>query len=204
MDFMVGNGSYLYFMSLLIFFFIFFYKLKSSSIAVVMSITFSVIYILLASENSMNPYLNPLNFMMYFSLGILLAKYDLFETLIKKSKSHRTYIILSYTLFILLLTNKSIVIHYWDPLIIPLQMFSLLAIFSVINYFKDAKIMRDIGKATLYIYLLHMPFAGIMSHVILYVDNYVLTIIAPLIIVFTTYYVIVVFRKYTKMVNCIK
>lgn len=186
-DFIFGNGSYLYFMTVLLIFYILFYKFRNNSYFIVISFIVSLLYVAvpfgLYSNAKMPLYMFPLNYMLYFSFGLFLAQKNLLKKFIEKCIHYRTIIAILYIISLFVLINNDIL--YPENLLFKLL--GILLVFAYINQISKLSFSKSIGENTLSIYLLHMPFAGAVSYLANIVDNIFVWAISPVLILILTY-----------------
>lgn len=163
-NFIFGNGSLFYYMSILFILYISMFYIVKSKITIYIVIALSSISIYLTASGvfaNINLYLNPFNFAIYFALGILLK--DNLEKIIDLSTSRRNIIALIFIIMLFITATKNMG-GYAGVMTIPFSIISFLSIISIINS-KLIEILniKSIGEFSFTIYLLHMPIAGIIN-----------------------------------------
>ena len=173
-NYWIGNGSYLYFLSVLTVLFLIYYRLGrygwfhflmiALSFASILLTVLEVIPVEVSMEKwlftSYNPYLNPLSWAGFFSAGALLKKYAILEKWYALSKPIHAgigAILLAGWLALALLSND-LLNYYWARfgLLNELLLFGvLLEVVFLLPEFVT-RLLAPIGKWTLPIYLLHM------------------------------------------------
>ena len=112
-------------------------------------------------------YLVVLNWIQYFSLGFLAQKNESdLENFIKRYGRYKYFIPLAFFFIIIILSLLEKRIEYWggiNPLIGLMGSISAVVLSSLIND-KAGNIVTIFGKQSLFIYLWHMPFAGIIAN----------------------------------------
>ncbi len=173
-NYLIGNGSYLYFLSVLTILFLVYYRLHRylwfhflmiglSLVSIFLTVV-EVIPVGVSAEKwlftSYNPYLNPLNWAGFFSAGALLRKYRLFERWYALPKLVHACIgvfLLAGWLPLALLSNESLN-YYWArfSLLNELLLFGFLLEVVFLLPETVARLLAPIGKWTLPIYLMHI------------------------------------------------
>lgn len=178
--FLLGEGSLFYYMTILCILYVVNFYIRKHLIGLIVIVLISSISILLTAlgylEN-INLYLNPLNFAIYFVIGIMLK--DKWGKLLEICQQY--YIVLLGILSILLVvatyTGQG---GYTGMLTIPISLFGFC---GVVGSFRKDKIeiMQEIGKRSFSIYLLHMPIAGTVN--ILFNKLGIFMLIKPLVVI---------------------
>lgn len=162
--FLLGNGSYLYFLTNLLLYFLVFYWIGKRGKAVLplcilaAGISYGGLVAQVHGWNSFStPYLNPFNFLLYFAVGFLLGqkkKEGVFPSWLKR--------ILPLAL---LLPLSPMTFSYWENELTPLWeflfIFATLSLACICPLLLKQWMMR-LGKQSFAFYLLHMPFAGVV------------------------------------------
>lgn len=161
--FLLGWNSLYYFMTMLIFcffLFIFYGKNKWVSFAVTLISLLWIVFIGSSSYNLKAPYMNPMNWIGYFGIGVILGK--------RQWKIHKEYLqkvdIIIIGLNIVLLIYLSLeyyVMNYWDRFFFPFIVLQVIVCWNISIWIENRTcfIKRTLlkwGKDSFYIYLLHM------------------------------------------------
>lgn len=205
--FLLGQQTYLYFMTILTICYSMNFYFKKNNKILLLWILLTAASIVITSYEliSINPYLNPLNWVGYFAFGILLSNNygninGIFLKLINKSGYWSPIILVSismYSLISMILRNQSPT--YWS-LYGLIFAFSLIALFFILlEKNKTIYSLVRLGRNTLSIYLLHMPVAGVVNSVFTYFDNYI--IIKPFFVIALTILIIEVLKYLAKIVG---
>lgn len=197
-DFLVGNGSYLYYLTLLIIFYLLFFYTAKNKMFVFSMIILSVLSIVLTSIGvlkAINPYLNPLNFMCYFGFGLMIANKNV---LLKIAYKCANYKLLLSSLFVsgLVLTQMlDITSGYWGYATLIMQPIATLMIFgfATMRFVYGEKII-ELGIESFAIYLLHMPIAGLITFIFNRYNLWLLTLLRPLIVIGITIVFIYIYK----------
>lgn len=183
--FLIGNGSYLYFNTILLFMFAVFYWIKNSKgqyVLLVMSIVMVTYQSLILRSYSNFTYLNPLIWCGWFSIGQILRNVEADLNFVFK---YRFLWYSMYLLIILCMSYRHRSIGYWSPGAIVVE---LAAIFVCMNLAKrGGTFLGWIGRRTYLIYLLHMPVAGVISNMMnRFSFTAIITILRPAVVVLLT------------------
>lgn len=205
-DYVIGNGTYLYYMSMLSVNYLLFFKLKHNKGILYLSIMFSFLCFL-GEYNGIyivkNPYVNILNWCGYFSVGILIAKCNILDKIVFYSKKWNKLFSASWILFViyLILFEK---FSYWNKLYIPFELISIMNLVYYSNRLNRNKILIDIGKQSYAIYLLHMLLVGLINYSFVFFKIEFLLLIKPIIILIIMYILILFIKKLSQKlhINC--
>lgn len=184
-NFLIGNGSYLYFNTILLFMFAVFYWMRNSRgryVLLLMSIVMVTYQSLILKSYSNYTYLNPLIWCGWFSLGQILRNVEVDLNFVFK---YRFLWYIMYLLITLYMSYTHRSIGYWSPGAIVVE---LVAIFVCMNLAKrGGTFLGWIGRRTYLIYLLHMSVAGIISNMMnRFSFTAVITILRPVIVISLT------------------
>ncbi|MCD7791354.1 MAG: acyltransferase [Bacteroides thetaiotaomicron] len=206
-NFLLGNGSYLYYLSILIllyaiFWFIPCFRYTSVQIACIAVSLVSIIWFpdLLGSTS----YVNPFNWIGYFSVGMLLQqKKDFLKHSDMKWRICRWCIYIVTLFYIILLTASNVEGTYFGGLHIVgciLGGMSLLLLGQEISK-KDNRIHKVLmlaGKNSLFFYLWHMPVAGIVARIMNYGFFVNFVFVRPLIVFSAVYVALLITNRLMK------
>ena len=187
LNYLLGNGSYLYYLTLLtIFYFLFFYTLKNKMF-ILSTIILSILSIVLTAMGlleDINPYLNPLNFIGYFSVGIIIAEKNNLLNIAKKIANYKLLLVSIYIVLLLLIRSFGVSAGYWGYATLLVQPVAICSVLSLatIGFIYNDKILQ-LGVQSFSIYLLHMPVAGVVTFIFNHFDWWILTLVRPLIII---------------------
>lgn len=179
-NYMIGNGSYLYFLTVLVLIFLLYYRLYMYDlfnyimIAVsIFSIVFTSLEIIPSEANAekmiftfYNPYLNIFNWTFFFSAGVLFQKYGFLQKWFNfKFLVHLVILLCVFIgwLMLVILSNE-LYNYYWFNLS-PINEILLFIIFVESAFLIPKSIcgfLIPVGKLTLPVYLMHI---SIVSHV---------------------------------------
>lgn len=193
-NFLIGNGTYLYYLSILFMLYAIFWKLKNKKILIVL-LLFCITSRCFGFNFLPNivPGLNPFNYMHYFIIGILISREFTFLDLAKKVNNK--IFLLSIVLFMLISIVNILVDNEYN-----LSIFKILAGIMILFKLSTIKYLYNnlfisIGKESFAIYLLHMPIAGITVAITNLIGNGLLTLIRPAIVIAIVHVAIMIYKK---------
>jgi surface polysaccharide O-acyltransferase-like enzyme len=203
--FIIGINNYTYFLTVLLIFFLAMLKSKYSMqfifICVILSVT-SLILTTAGVFETINPYCNPLNWLIYFIIGILFQKHNLLRDIALLAKKY-----IDVTLIIFIALNIAFVVfrmkvNYWSIggyLYIFIGFYLLLGIIS--KYHTYLTKLVPIGKESMTIFLIHSPFAGILVYLTNRFDLWFVLPFRPFIILFAVLLLIRLYKKFAIYFN---
>lgn len=204
-NFIIGNNSYLYFLSLLMLFYIIFFGNCKNMILIYCSIIMSVINIILTASgylSEINPYLNLFNFIIYFAIGLFISEKDILLEIANKCRYHIKILICAYIILIFLTNILGISSGYWGYATLIIQPIAILVIFGLSTYKKLYNdIILRIGCESFSIYLLHMPIAGIITNIFNKLNWWIITLFRPIIVIIITMIFIYFFKYISNKLN---
>ena len=171
-NFIIGNRSYTYYMTMLFTFFVVFsFRVLTKNAVLLVSIGISLITVfLIPSALFPTPYLNPFNWIGYFALGILIRnnKERLMEH--RNHVAHYGWIVI--VAYVVLLTYQVLNENggsYWQGVNVIVSWCGAACIFEIGFAIKrTSKRMKSgisfFGRNTYFMYLWHMPIAGIIAN----------------------------------------
>lgn len=210
-NFVIGNGSYCYYMTILMLLYLIFtvFPFMRTNIA------FSVCEIITVLSSvcfyqwgNFTPYLNILNWIGYFALGMQIRKNRAIFVQISKKILQRKYVwICLYLLIIIFQVYRGSGSWYWKGFHVIACWSGAIAIFSIANMLcsqKDNLVGRFIfalGEESFAIYIWHIPIAGIVANVMSkgILVNFV--IIRPIIVAVIILFVLLFAKKMFQKVN---
>ena len=202
-NYVIGNGTYLYYMSMLSVNYLLFFKLKYNKRVLYLTILLSFLCFL-GEYNGIyiieNPYVNILNWVGYFSVGILIAKCNILDQIVFYSKKWNKLFIASWILLViyLILFEK---FSYWNKLYIPFEFISIMMIVYFSNRLNRNKILINIGKQSYAIYLLHMLLVGLINYSFVFLKIEYLLLIKPIIVLIIMYILILFIKKLSRKLH---
>ncbi len=193
LNYMIGNGSYLYYMSMLficylIFRFLPFMRtIPALIICIILTIISTMFFY---SPFNRSPYMNIFNWVGYFALGAIIRKYQTkVDAILKSLIKWRFVVYLLYIAVLVFQLWRGEGGWYFKGINVPFCWIGAVALIVMgikIEQFEKTPIKSIIGilgKNTLFIYLWHMPIAGIVARLMSYSYLSYLMLVRPLIIV---------------------
>ena len=177
LNFVFGNGSYCYYLTELMILYITFIILSflRTNVGLLLCEGVTIIFsIWFWKYSDINPYLNILNWIGYFALGIQIAKYPTIWSHVKNiicTKFFSSSIVLGYMILLGYQIYNQKGGSYWDGInvIACWSGATTLALFAhyLVNVknCKLSKIIHQIGVDSFAIYIWHMPIAGIVARI---------------------------------------
>lgn len=180
--------SHLYYLTILIICYFLFWKIRKCKYCLLVMSLLSVVSIILTGYGCLPiyPYINPLNWVIYFILGLTIKQYDLLVQLVSFCKKWFIWITGGYIgLFVLYFINGSY-ISYWKHAAIIAEFIAIALIFGASAYGLNGKIkgmLIDVGKMSFSIYLLHTPFAGFITFTFNRYNLWYISLLRPFIVI---------------------
>ena len=185
----LGNGTFLYYMPVLMFCFVLFYKNNTTTLSV--AILVNVASIVLTAAGVVKPiietlhitsYLNPLNWIGFFAAGMLLQRINEERILFFLKRYRYLFIVVFVICFVFALVFEDIKLDYFSYLAIPYEVVGILAVFSVSTFvITDKKFFSYLSSSSFTIYLTHMIFIGVLDGYLAKVA--ILRLLSPFVII---------------------
>lgn len=165
---LVGSNCYLYFVTILFLIIVLYHFYENNYIYILLGVVCIGLYEshLLHYSYPLTPYLNPLNFIIYFALGHLIRQNNLWR---KISNGNALIGCLSAVIIVCLFLAKDFWIHVWyfDLISVPVNVLVILLCVNLTGIIHNIHTQAiSIGKCTYVIYLSHMPIATTLNKVI--------------------------------------
>ena len=151
-----------------------------------------MIGIILAGEgyvwgrNTVSIYLNPIYWMGYFILGILIQKHSWMDRIRKFSNKSFLYMLVIWGSLCTVHYLGKIEWTYWSRYALFNIATEFIVIIGLAEQINRARIMAhmvEVGKESYSIYLLHQLFVGIVVNISNYINWSILTILRPILII---------------------
>lgn len=187
MLYIIGKGSFFYYMTMLILCFVIFYRTNIVLEISAILITIISVYLTAAGklENMINAcnitdYLNILNWIGYFAIGSLLKRVST-DNLLKFFDKTKWAMLIIFLLAFSFLSMNNIDSSYFSYIGPPFHIIAASAIFSIstIKAF-DKKVLHTVSNMTFGVYLIHMVLIAILNDI--YLTNTVLQLLSPFIV----------------------
>lgn len=178
-NFVLGNGSYCYYLTVLMLLYIIFtlvpFMRKNAALLVCEGITV-ISTIWFYNIGGMNPYLNILNWIGYFALGVQISGNQEIWKKIKNGINKRflAFCVMSDVCYVLVLIYQLYHLKgggYWNGINVIACWFGAIALVLIAVRIENAKdnwfkrVIHQAGIESFGIYIWHMPVAGIIAHI---------------------------------------
>lgn len=192
------DGGYLYYLTVIVIFYLIYFYTAKNRLFVYFTMVLSVASILATGLDlydliipfQIDPYMNPFNWMLYFSIGLLIQKYDLMPRLGMMLASLKYLVLLSVLLFgsIIAIVCSGTILSYWKIFFIPVEAMAFLVVlgWAYVLSQRESGFYVSIGLESFSIYLLHFPFAGLVANLLNRIDLWWTTPLRPLIVLIIT------------------
>jgi fucose 4-O-acetylase-like acetyltransferase len=204
-NFVIGNGSYLYYMTILFLFYILFFFIKDNKWGILSMAIVSLLW--MTAQGVYNPlleiiypYLNPLNWLLYFALGVYFQYYFKAEKALDFVERYK-WVFIGVGLIAFIIPNVlQYKFTYWKLLfpVFEIACFMGMLALSTVKWMQN-KVFLDIGKNSFSIYLLHMPIVGITNLVLI---HYLVYCIRPFFVLAVIYACVVVYVFICRKLKC--
>lgn len=183
--FFIGSGSYCYYLTVLLCcYLLFYFKIMRSRIVLILCELCTLISILFFYSKGISSYLDLTNWIGFFAFGIHINEFSNdFKNIVALINKIWFVILISitYVALVILQIFSGNHISYWGYRNVPVVIMGSLCLFLVsglvVKFEIFAKKVGFMGKNSLFVYLWHMPFAGISTKFLPQI-----TILRPLII----------------------
>jgi len=167
-----GNGTWLYFVLVLLFCFILFFYVYKNKNAVLTIITIGIVNIIATSMGLVNiPFItnlqNPLNWVCFFGMGILIRNHI-------RIKWNDVYGYVALALIIIcsvVYIKTDITADYWSPLSIIIEFSAVAFSYLLATKIKKIHLIEQFGIYSYPIYFLHIQVGGILYKVTSIVED---------------------------------
>lgn len=155
--------------------------------------------------SSIYPYSNPMNWAVYFLTGIMVGRYQLLSRLISFSKKYFPVSVILYLLILIFYLMNGEAIHYWKYAAIPAEITAFLLVLGastlLLKYKRISRGLIFLGKISFSVYLLHAPFAGIITNLFNRFELWFLTPSRPFLVIGITILGIQLVRYVSKKIG---
>lgn len=205
-EFIIGNGSTMYYITMLLVMYALFVIIKSKYILVLLlcicsglSIIASCIGHNVLNAWFINSYLNPFNWILYFGAGLLVHKTHSMLPIVKLCKTLFPIITLLYILMLGLHYKNEWTWTYWSRWAVLNILIQLMWCFGAAYYvYKHIPLKEHIVRVGMYsytIYLCHQLLVGVLVKLTNMFDFFYLTLLRPVIIIAFMYIGISMIKK---------
>lgn len=164
---MIGKGTWLYFIPVLLELLIIFTFAKNKVILFIIAIVSIASNILVICgygyHSYVTPDMNPFNWAIFFLLGMLWKKYE--EQITSVLRKWKYVIFLFFIVWSAVYLFAAQSVTYWNRFSIPFEISGIYVLLRLAYVTRNIKPMQTIGMNTLFIYITHMVMAGwVMNH----------------------------------------
>lgn len=164
---MIGKGTWLYFIPVLLELLIIFTFAKNKVILFIIAIVSIASNILVICgygyHSYVTPDMNPFNWAIFFLLGMLWKKYE--EQITSVLRKWKNVIFLFFIVWSAVYLFAAQSVTYWNRFSIPFEISGIYVLLRLAYVTRNIKPMQTIGMNTLFIYITHMVMAGwVMNH----------------------------------------
>ena len=212
-NYLLGNGSYLYYLTILMLCYILIYFLPPKDKIYYILIGINIVSVLLTSFNILpkevyknkmiftylNPYLNILNWIGIFAIGVLIKRHNLLEKMQERLEKNWILILLAIAIIGIILILCKQTTSYWNLLTILIGIIGFVAVITISLKLTKINLLVDIGKKSFHIYLIHLLFLEKLNQI--YTANSIFAIIRPVITVLIIYMLVLLGQKIAKLLN---
>lgn len=206
LNWMIGNGSYLYYLTVLLLLFVIFYRTNTAIL--ISSMVVTLVSLMLTAVGVWDPiikflhitnYLNVLNWVGIFALGILMKRIAP-EKLFAFFRKSRWIFAVAFLVAVVVICLLDIPTGYFSYIGIWLELLGVLAIFGVSTIpVLSNRLFADISNMSFTIYLIHMMVIGVFDSV--FNVNVITQILAVFIVICICYVSLSICRWLIKKVK---
>lgn len=201
-SFIIGNGHSTYYLTVLMILYVLFSYNRQNIIKISLIILLSIICNYLTYSNllfqsyNINPYLNFLNWAIYFSIGLLLYQFNLFDKIGNLFSKYLFIATLIFCSFIYYQAQNEISIYYWSKFALINSILFIFISIGISKRMENLNLFKRIGRESFSIYLMHELLVGTVIYVSNLCPNWIFVIIRPIV-------VIAILHIFIKFVNII-
>lgn len=201
-NFIIGNGSYCYYMTMLMILYMIFtiFPFMRSNMACLICEIITMVCCIVPQQTEISPYLNILNWIGLFALGLHISNNKAFFEKIAihiLEKKWRFFLIYFILFSAQIYSDRSG--WYWDGFNVIICWGGALTIFIIASCLKKSKwiggILQTIGEYSFAIYIWHMPIAGIIANLMSKSKLLWMIILRPVIVIAMVLAIFLCFRK---------
>jgi len=188
---MFGVLTWYWYLPILLFMFVMFKGLQKKDVALVLCVIVMVLSVMLSAFGLIpytiyfNQYLNPLNWIGFFALGILIRKHGWLDELIgwRPTTMASLVFFVSIVLSVIYGQDKA----YIDYFSLPCELSGGMIFLNLSVLLENVGALKDIGRKSLFIYLVQMQPAGIINTRLPYTPLFF--ILRPIIVLIVLYFI---------------
>lgn len=207
----LGNGTYLYFLTMLMLSYVLMYFIPKKQEYILIAV--NIVSILLTSLGVLpqvvnttklafcyfNPYLNVMNWIGVFAIGVLIRRKNFLEIIKTFLKDKVILISISYAILFAILCLFKLNISYWNLLSLIIGVLSFVAVLSISLRLSNINWLVDIGKKSFFIYQIHALFVSIFRNIL--ANSNVFAILRALVIVLTIYFIAILGQRIARFIK---
>ncbi len=188
-----GNGSFLYYMTVIVICFIVFYRYNKFTLCG--AILINIASVIFTATGLLKPiidvlhisdFLNVFNWVGFFAAGMLLQQIDEHRLLAFLVKYRILFIIAFGVCFVVSIIFKDVSFTYFSYLAIPFELIGVWAFFSLSTFqLTNIKLFSNLSDASFTIYLVHMIFVGFLDGLLSKFE--ISRLLSPLVIIAVTF-----------------
>lgn len=189
-NFIIGNGHSTYFLTVLMILYIIYaynrqniFKISVIILISIISNYFTYANILFESYN-INPYLNFMDWAIYFSMGLLIFQYNYFEKISDLFSKYMYLFIFIFICFMFFQIRNGISIYYWSKYALMNNVLFIFISMGIAKRIKNNSLLKQIGRESFSIYLMHELLVGTIIYISNYYMNWIFVILRPLVVIF--------------------
>ncbi len=208
LNFVLGNGSYLYFMSMLfVLYWLYIYihnRPAFVSITIAISIVSNIITALFPQailDCHLTPFIIPFNWMIYFGIGIMIFHYNAFNYIRNISSRGLPILFLSTVVIFVCYGILGRSLYYFELFFIPIELLLIVFIIGITDKLNSWMIshLSLYGKQSLSIYLYHMLMVGIVVKMSNESGLWLTILFRPILIIWATSFLLKKLKKLLDM-----
>lgn len=203
---MLTVHSHLYYLTVLMIFYLIFFRCRNNVGFQLFLVCASIVSITLTGMGvlSVYPYSNPMNWAIYFLFGLLIGHYHLLGRLALLCRKYCpvSFFLYLFILFFYLTNGKPI--SYWKYAAIPAEIIAIALVLGSSFILVRCKLsigLIFLGKLSFSVYLLHAPFAGIITNLFNRYELWYLTLLRPFVVIGITIIGIQLVRYVSKKIG---
>lgn len=208
-SFVLGYNCSSYYLSMLTVLYILFWFFRKRDICIYFLTVLSGIWIclypygLLGNIPNLFPtnYLNPLFWVFWFGMGIIIDRKTLFEKIASFSKKYLLAIIFVVIAFSAIAIYQEFVYMYFTKYAVIIYSFTTLLIIGLSGVIKDVRIVEYVGKLSFSIYLLNQLFAGLIVFISNKINFSILILLRPAFVIGIVVLGLLILIKINKATN---
>jgi peptidoglycan/LPS O-acetylase OafA/YrhL len=205
LNFISGNNSYLYYMTITIVIYVMYIFLRKRDLYIYLGICLCLINNVVNWETIFSIYLNVFVWLGWFLIGALIQKKKLKNYIHILANSKWTLLALFGICYVFYVCLSGAEMSYWHKFYLPVEtlcLFTMLFLtYSVMSYSKAKMLFINIGIDSFPLYLLHMPIAGITANIMNRFSNGIMLLLRPFIVLAVTYFLLWIADRIAKQIR---